>query len=105
MMRKFKINWKTVARNVIVLLNIAVVAVLIYTLKTKGIEFFSTIRIFWLKKEDLIMKKDQALTLLQIVEDCTDVIAKEIEAGLKPNSLLIDYMKERLEGVLEYKGE
>ena len=43
MMRKFKINWKTVTRNVIVLLNIATVAVLIYTLKTKGIEFFSTI--------------------------------------------------------------
>lgn len=46
MMRKFRINWKTVARNVIVLLNIAVVAVLIYTLKTKGIEFFSTIGYF-----------------------------------------------------------
>ena len=51
------------------------------------------------------MNKDQALTLLQIVEDCTDVIAKEIEAGLKPNSLLVDYMKTRLEDVLEYKGE
>lgn len=46
MMRKFKINWKTVTRNVIILLNIAVVAVLIYTLKTKGIEFFSTIGYF-----------------------------------------------------------
>lgn len=46
MMRKFKINWKTVTRNVIVLLNIAVVAVLVYTLKTKGIEFFSTIGYF-----------------------------------------------------------
>ncbi len=45
-MRKFKINWKTVTRNVIILLNIAVVAVLIYTLKTKGIEFFSTIGYF-----------------------------------------------------------
>lgn len=51
------------------------------------------------------MKKKQALTLLRIVEDCTDVIAKEIEAGLKPNSLLIDYMKTRLEEILEYKGE
>ena len=50
MMRKFKINWKTVARNVIVLLNIATVAVLIYIFKTKGIEYFSTIRIFWIKK-------------------------------------------------------
>lgn len=51
------------------------------------------------------MKKEQALCILQVLEDCTDVIAKEIEAGLRPNSLLIDYMKERLEGVLEYKGE
>ena len=51
------------------------------------------------------MKKEQALCILQIVEDCTDVISKEIEAGLKPNCLLIDYMKERLESVLEYKGE
>ena len=51
------------------------------------------------------MKKEQALCILQIVEDCTDVLAKEIEAGLKPNSLLIDYMKEKLEQVLEYKGE
>ena len=51
------------------------------------------------------MKKQQALCILQVIEDCTDLIAKEIEAGLKPNSLLIDYMKERLEGVLEYKGE
>ena len=46
MMRKFKINWKTVTRNVIILLNIATVAVLIYFLKTKGIEFFSTIGYF-----------------------------------------------------------
>jgi len=51
------------------------------------------------------MKKEQALCILQVLEDCTDVIAKEIESGLKPNALLIDYMKERLEGVLEYKGE
>lgn len=61
MMRKFKINWKTVTRNVIILLNIAVVAVLIYTFKTKGIEFFSTIRIFWiggfLWKEQLNVQK------------------------------------------------
>lgn len=51
------------------------------------------------------MKKEQALCILQIVEDCTDVIAKEIECDLKPNSLLIDYMKERLESLLNYKGE
>ena len=57
MMRKFKINWKTVTRNVIVLLNIATVAVLIYTLKTKGIEFFSTIRIFWIRRK--IWKKNK----------------------------------------------
>lgn len=50
MKKKWRINWKTVTRNVIVLLNIAVVAVLIYTLKTKGIEFFSTIRIFWIRR-------------------------------------------------------
>ena len=57
MMRKFKINWKTVARNVIVLLNIATVAVLIYTFKTKGISFISTIRIFWInEKSDLKSK-------------------------------------------------
>lgn len=46
MMRKFKINWKTVTRNAIILLNIATVAVLIYFLKTKGIEYFSTIGYF-----------------------------------------------------------
>ena len=51
------------------------------------------------------MKKEQALCILRVVEDCTDLIAKEIEAGLKPNSLLIDYMKTRLEDLLEYKGE
>ena len=50
MMRKFRINWKTVTRNVIVLLNIATVAVLIYNFKSKVIEFFSTIRIFWIIK-------------------------------------------------------
>lgn len=51
------------------------------------------------------MKKEQALCVLQIIEDCTDVIAKEIEAGLKPNNLLIDYIKERLDLLLEWKGE
>ena len=51
------------------------------------------------------MKKEQALCILQVLEDCTDVIAKEIETGLKPNSLLVDYMKTRLEEILEYKGE
>lgn len=46
MMRKFKINWKTVTRNVIILVDIAMVAVLIYFLKTKGISFISTIGYF-----------------------------------------------------------
>lgn len=46
MMKKWRINWKTVARNLFIILNIVVVAVLIYTLKTKGISFFSTIGYF-----------------------------------------------------------
>ncbi len=46
MMKKWRINWKTVARNLYIIFNIAIVAVLIYTLKTKGIEFFSTIGYF-----------------------------------------------------------
>lgn len=46
MMRKFKINWKTIRRNLLILLNIITIALLIYTIKTKGIEFFSTIGYF-----------------------------------------------------------
>lgn len=46
MKRKWRINWKTVTRNIMIILNIIVVAVLIYTFKTKGIEFFSTIGYF-----------------------------------------------------------
>lgn len=46
MRKKWRINWKTVARNLFIILNIVVVAVLIYTLKTKGISFFSTIGYF-----------------------------------------------------------
>ncbi len=45
-MKKWRINWRTVARNLFIILNIVVVAVLIYTFKTKGIEFFSTIGYF-----------------------------------------------------------
>lgn len=45
-MKKWKINWKTVARNILIIFNIVVVAVLIYTIKTKGISFFSTIGYF-----------------------------------------------------------
>ena len=51
------------------------------------------------------MKKDQALTLLQIVEDCTDVIAKEIEAGLKPNYNIVIGMSMSDEEFLERKKE
>lgn len=46
MMKKWRINWKTVARNMFIILNVVVVAVFIYTIKTKGISFISTIRIF-----------------------------------------------------------
>lgn len=46
MMKKWRINWKTVARNLFIILNIVVVAVLIYTIKTKGISFISTIGYF-----------------------------------------------------------
>lgn len=46
MMKKWRINWKTVARNLFIILNIVIVAVLIYTVKTKGISFFSTIGYF-----------------------------------------------------------
>ncbi len=45
-MKKWRINWRTVARNLFIILNIVVVAVLIYTFKTRGIEFFSTIGYF-----------------------------------------------------------
>lgn len=46
MMKKWRINWRTVARNLFIILNIVVVAVLIYTIKTKGISFISTIGYF-----------------------------------------------------------
>ena len=45
-MKKWRINWRTVARNMFIILNIVLVAVLIYTLKTKGISYFSTIGYF-----------------------------------------------------------
>ncbi len=46
MKRKYKINWQKVGRNCIILLNIITIGILIYTVKTKGIEFFSTIGYF-----------------------------------------------------------
>lgn len=46
MMKKWRINWKTVGRNLFIILNIVLLAVFIYTVKTKGISFFSTIGYF-----------------------------------------------------------
>lgn len=45
-MKKYKINKKKVARNLLLLLNIIVIGIIIYTIKTKGISFFSTIGYF-----------------------------------------------------------
>ena len=45
-MKKWKINWNIVKRNLLIVLNIAVIAILIYIVKTKGISFFSTIGYF-----------------------------------------------------------
>ena len=45
-MKKWKINWNIVKRNLLIVLNIAVIAILVYTIKTKGISFFSTIGYF-----------------------------------------------------------
>lgn len=45
-MKRYRINWKTVGRNCIILLNIITIGILIYTIKIKGIEFFSTIGYF-----------------------------------------------------------
>jgi hypothetical protein len=44
--RKWRINWKKVERNLFVILNVVLIAVLIYTIKTKGLGFFSTIGYF-----------------------------------------------------------
>lgn len=43
---KYKINWKKIERNIIILLNIATIGLLIYTISTKGVAFFSTIGYF-----------------------------------------------------------
>lgn len=45
-MKKWKINWNIVKRNLFIILNIVIIAILIYILKTKGISFFSTIGYF-----------------------------------------------------------
>lgn len=107
MMRKFKINWKTVTRNVMILLNIAVVAVLIYTFKTKGIEFFSTIRIFRIRR--FIMKgtiectkKDLQQIRINKLNDDLLYLQMEINSNLDLNKLIIDEMIETLQ---KLKGE
>ncbi len=51
------------------------------------------------------MNKEQVFCALRIIDDCTDIIEKQVEAGLKPNNLLIDYIKERLDLISQYKGE
>ena len=45
-MKKWKINWNIVKRNLLIVLNVVVIAILIYIVKTKGISFFSTIGYF-----------------------------------------------------------
>ncbi len=45
-MKKWRINWNIVKRNLLIVLNVAVIAILIYIVKTKGISFFSTIGYF-----------------------------------------------------------
>lgn len=45
-MKKWKIKWNIVERNLIILLNITIISILIYTIKTRGIEFLSTIGYF-----------------------------------------------------------
>ena len=51
------------------------------------------------------MDKKTTINCICIIEDCVDLIAKEIESELIPNKLLIDYIKSRLDLILEYKGE
>ena len=45
-MKKFKIKKEKVFRNLMIVLNIIVIGIIIYTIKTKGISFFSTIGYF-----------------------------------------------------------
>lgn len=45
-MKKFKINKEKVFRNIVIVLNIIVIGIIIYTIKSKGISFFSTIGYF-----------------------------------------------------------
>lgn len=45
-MKKFRLNKKKLVRNLMILLNVIVIGVLIYTIKTRGISFISTIGYF-----------------------------------------------------------
>ena len=44
--KKWKLNKKIVARNLIILLNLIVIGLVIYTIKTQGISYLSTIGYF-----------------------------------------------------------
>jgi hypothetical protein len=46
MMKKWRINWKTVARNLFILMNIVLLGILIHKISTNGIGFISTIGYF-----------------------------------------------------------
>ena len=45
-MKKWKINWKTVARNLFILMNIILLGILIHKISTQGIGWISTIGYF-----------------------------------------------------------
>ena len=45
-MKKWKINWKTVARNLFILINIILLGILIHKISTQGIGWISTIGYF-----------------------------------------------------------
>ena len=51
-MKKFKINKKKVTRNLMILLNIIVIGIIIYTIKTKGISL--NIVLFLLSQNNLL---------------------------------------------------
>jgi hypothetical protein len=46
---------------------------------------------------EVFMEKEKQINCIGLIEDCIDLIAKEIDRGLGPNKLLIDYIKEKLD--------
>jgi hypothetical protein len=46
---------------------------------------------------EVFMEKEKQINCIGLIEDCIDLIAKEIDRGLEPNKLLIDYIKEKLD--------